>query len=353
MKNEAVTPDEPNPPNLRGGRSLPGNPNSPTPAKRSVPRGARRMLAAGGAVAVLAATLTACGGNSLEKEGGGSADGGSKGEIVIGSAGFTESQVMAELYSKLLTKAGYSTSISKLKNRELYEPALEKGEIDVVPEYAATLAEFLNAKEHGPKAKPVASNDVDETVSALEKLAEPRGLKVLPAGEAVDQNAFAVSKDFAKKHKLKTLTDLGKSGEKIKLAASDECEERPFCRPGLEKTYGIDVTGVDPKGVGTTQAKEAVKDGTDQLVLTTTTDATLADFGLVLLKDDKGLQNADNVLPVVNAKKAGNKNVSAALEKLTKVLTTEDLADLNRKVDAERQKPKDVAKEFLKAEKLL
>lgn len=313
----------------------------------------RSLLAACGSVAVLATALTACGGSSLEKEGGGSADGGSKGELVIGSAGFTESQVMAELYSKLLTKAGYETSISKLKNRELYEPALEKGEIDVVPEYAATLAEFLNAKENGPKAKPVASSDVKKTVAALEKLAKPRGLKVLPAGEAVDQNAFAVTEDFAKKHKLKTLSDLGKSGEKIKLAASDECEERPFCRPGLEKTYGIDITDIDPKGVGTTQAKEAVKDGSDQLVLTTTTDATLKDFGLVLLEDDKSLQNADNVLPVVNSKKAGGKNVSAALGKLTEVLTTEDLADLNRKVDAERQKPKDVAEAYLKDKNLL
>jgi osmoprotectant transport system substrate-binding protein len=318
-------------------------------------RRARSLMAAGGTVAVLATALTACGGGeSLEKEGGGSADGGgSKGELVIGSAGFTESQVMAELYAKLLAKAGYDTSISKLKNRELYEPALEKGEIDVVPEYAATLAEFLNAKKNGAKAEPVASSDADKTVAALEKLAKPRGLKVLPAGKAVDQNAFAVTEDFAKKHELKTLSDLGKSGEKIKLAASDECEERPFCRPGLEKTYDIDITEIDPKGVGTPQAKQAVKDGTDQLVLTTTTDATLKDFGLVLLKDDKSLQNADNVLPVVNSKKAGGEKVSAALEKLTQVLTTKDLADLNGKVDAERQKPKDVAEEYLKAKKLL
>jgi len=329
------------------------------PAPRT-PRGAGRarrvgrLVAAGGSVAVLAAALTACGGggDSLEKEGGDSG-GGSKGKVVIGSAGFTESQVMAELYAKLLSKAGYDTSISKLKNRELYEPALEKGEIDVVPEYAATLAEFLNAKEKGAKAKPVASSDVDDTVSALSKLAKPRGLKVLSAGKAVDQNAYAVTGSFARKHHLKTLSDLGKSGEKVKLAAGDECEERPFCRPGLEKTYGIDITGIDPKGVGTTQAKQAVKDGTDQLVLTTTTDATLSDFGLVLLKDDKKLQNADNVLPVVNAKEGGAKNISAALDKLTKVLTTEDLADLNRKIDAERQKPKDVAEDYLKSKHLL
>jgi osmoprotectant transport system substrate-binding protein len=178
-------------------------------------------------------------------------------------------------------------------------------------------------------------------------------MKVLPVGKAVDQNAFAVTKEYAKKYKLKTLSDLGDSGAKVKIAAADECEERPFCRPGLEKTYGVDVTGIDPKGVGTTQSKEAVKQGTDQLVLTTTTDATLKDFGLVLLKDDKKLQNADNVLPVVNAKKAGDAKVAAALNKLTEVLTTDDLTTLNRKVDAERQKPKDVAEEYLRTKNLL
>jgi osmoprotectant transport system substrate-binding protein len=316
------------------------------------PRTARALTAVG-AVAALTLTLSGCGGESLEKEGGGTGGGGSPGTVVIGSAGFTESQIMAELYAKVLAKAGYTATVKKLQNRELYEPALEKGEIDVVPEYAATLAEFLNAKQNGPKAKPVASNDVHKTVAALRKLAAPRGLKVLEAGRAVDRNAFAVTTDFARKHKLRTLSELGESGQKVKLAAGDECDSRPFCRPGLEKTYGIDVTGVDPKGVGTTQAKQAVKSGADQMVLTTTTDATLADFGLTLLKDDKGLQNADNVLPVANAKEAGGKDVAAALGRVTRVLTTQDLANLNRKVDSERQKPKDVAAAYLKSRNLL
>ncbi|MGP3984648.1 ABC transporter substrate-binding protein [Streptomyces sp. KR80] len=315
-----------------------------------------RVAGAALTVAALTAALGGCGGESLESKeagSGGSGDGGKKGSLVIGSAGFTESALLAQLYSQLLADAGYSTSIKTLKNRELYEPALEKGQIDVVPEYAATLAEFLNGKRNGPKAKPVASSDLAKTVEALKKLAEPQGLKVLPAGDAVDQNAFAVTKAFAAKHDLKTLSDLGKSQQKIRLAAGDECDIRPFCRPGLEKTYGIDITAVDPKGVGTTPAKQAVKDGTDQLVLTTTTDATLEDFGLVLLEDDKGLQNADNVLPVVNAKEAGGADVEAALDKLTKVLTTEDLIELNRKVDAERQKPVDVAGEYLKSKGLM
>ncbi|GAA1375278.1 ABC transporter substrate-binding protein [Streptomyces beijiangensis] len=309
-------------------------------------------------VVALAGSLAACGGDSLEKDKSGEAsssgsDTAKKGSLVVGAAGFTESKVLAELYAQVLGNAGYQTSVTEVKNRELYEPSLEKGEIDVVPEYAATLAEFLNAKANGAKAAPVASGDVAATVAALTKLAEPRGLKVLPAGGAVDQNAFAVTKEFAAKNKLKTLSDLGKSKVKVKIAAGDECTIRPFCAPGLKSKYGIDVTGIDPKGVGTPQAKQAVKDGTDQLVLTTTTDATLDSFGLVLLEDDKKLQNADNVLPVVNAKDAGATEVADALAKLTQALTTDDLVALNRKVDSERAKPADVAKEYLKSKGLI
>ncbi|MGW5423737.1 ABC transporter substrate-binding protein [Streptomyces sp. NPDC003943] len=313
-------------------------------------------------LAALTVSLTACGGDSLEKsKDGGSAaagdgGGGSKGAVVVGAAAFTESKVLAELYAQVLDDAGYDASVTTVKNRELYEPSLEKGEIDVVPEYAATLAEFLNAKVNGPKApegKPVASGDPAATTEALKKLAEPRGLKVLAVGGAVDQNAFAVSREFAEKNKLSTLSDLGRAKLKVKIAAGDECEIRPFCAPGLKKTYGIDVSGVDPKGVGTPQAKQAVKDGVDQLVLTTTTDATVDSFGLVFLTDDKKLQNADNVLPVVNAKDAGSPQIAAALDKITKVLTTADLAELNRKVDAERAKPEDVAKSYLESKGLL
>ncbi|GLF96078.1 ABC transporter substrate-binding protein [Streptomyces yaizuensis] len=317
----------------------------------------RRSVRAAGAVlaaTALTATLAACGGDSLEKSGGSGGGSDEKGSLVVGSASFTESRILAELYAGVLSDAGYRTSITTVKNRELYEPSLEKGEIDVVPEYAATLAEFLNAKVNGPEAperKPVASSDVNATVAALSKLAEPRGLKVLPAGKAVDQNAFAVSREFAEKNNLKSLSDLGESGLKVKVAAGDECAVRPFCAPGLKATYGIDVTGIDAKGVGTPQSKQAVRDGAAHLVLTTTTDAVIE--GLVFLADDKKLQNADNVLPVVNAKDAGDTRIASALDRLTQALTTDDLAELNRKVDAERAKPKDVAKEYLDSRGLL
>ncbi|MGW3169941.1 ABC transporter substrate-binding protein [Streptomyces sp. NPDC001153] len=304
--------------------------------------------------AVTLLSLTACGtGPSLENRGQVTAAPGDSHHLTIGSAGFTESDLLAQLYAQLLNQAGYRTSLLTVNNRELYEPALESGQIDVVPEYAATFADWLNAKTHGANAEPVGSPDLGETMTALRRLAAPRGLTVLPPGRAVDQNAFAVRADYARRHGLRTLGDLGASKLKVRIAAGDECVRRPYCAPGLKKVYGIDITGVDPKGVGTTQAKRAVQEGRDQLVLTTTTDATLDSFGLVLLTDDRHLQNADYVVPVVNRSRAGSAGVAEALGKLNDVLGTRDLADMNQQVDSWRRLPADVARAYLKDKGLL
>ncbi|MGW4373569.1 ABC transporter substrate-binding protein [Streptomyces albidoflavus] len=310
---------------------------------------ARAVLAA-----LLLTVLAACAtGPALEDQGEVTAPPGDSSRLTVGSAGFTESDLLAQMYALLLRRAGYETELITVANRELYEPALESGRVDVVPEYAATFADWLNAKENGPDAEPVGSPDLATTMKALRRLATPRGLTVLDPGKAVDQNAFAVTREFAAEHSLRTLSDLGASGVPVRLAAGDECVSRPYCQPGLEKTYGIDVTAVDPKGVGTTQAKRAVQSGQDQLVLTTTTDATLDAFGLVLLEDDKKLQNADAVVPVVNRARAGSERVARALDALAPVLTTADLAGLNRQVDSWRRLPEDVARAYLEEKGLL
>ncbi|MFE7461361.1 ABC transporter substrate-binding protein [Streptomyces sp. NPDC057554] len=310
---------------------------------------ARRAL-----VGLLLLAATACAtGPSLENRGEVTAPPGDSRELTVGSAGFTESDLLAQLYALLLERAGYSADIISVTNREIYEPALESGQIDVVPEYAATFADWLNAKANGPDAEPVGSPDLDATMKALRALAAPRGLTVLDPGRAVDQNAFAVAASYAEEHGLKTLSDLGRAKLPVRLAAGDECVQRPYCAPGLRKTYGIDIVAVDPKGVGTTQAKQAVQNGQDQMVLTTTTDATLDQFGLVLLADDKQLQNADYVVPVVNRARAGSDGVRDALGRLNTVLTTADLASMNQQVDSWRRLPEDVARTYLESKKLI
>ncbi|WP_234317141.1 ABC transporter substrate-binding protein [Streptomyces sp. NRRL WC-3744] len=324
------------------------------PSRRTARAGlallSRRTALAAAALLALGACAT---GPSLEDRGQVTAPPGDSRHLTIGSAGFTESDLLAQMYAQLLDQAGYKTSLLTVANRELYEPALESGQIDVVPEYAATLADWLSAKTHGADAPPAGSPDLGTTMKALRALAAPRGLTVLPPGRAVDQNAFAVTAAYARRHHLRTLSDLGASGLKVRLAAGDECVRRPYCAPGLKKVYGIDITGVDPKGVGTTQAKRAVQEGRDQMVLTTTTDATLDSFGLVLLADDKRLQNADYVVPVVNRSRAGGAGVAKALGRLNDVLTTGDLAAMNRQVDSYRRLPADVARAYLEDKGLL
>ncbi|MCX5394754.1 ABC transporter substrate-binding protein [Streptomyces sp. NBC_00094] len=313
-------------------------------------------VSAAALVLLLAASVSvaACAeGPSLEERGEVTAAPGGSRDLTVGSAGFTESDLLAQMYALLLQEAGYRTKILSVTNRELYEPALESGQIDVVPEYAATFADWLNAKVNGPDAPTVGSPDLTATMTALRALATPRGLTVLDPGRAVDQNAFAVTAAFAAEHRLRTLSDLGATGLPVRLAAGDECVQRPYCAPGLKKVYGIDVTAVDPQGVGTTQAKQAVQSGRDQLVLTTTTDATLDDFGLVLLDDDRQLQNADHIVPVVNRARAGSAAVTETLGLLNTVLTTADLAELNEQVDSWRRLPEDVARNYLTGKGLL
>jgi osmoprotectant transport system substrate-binding protein len=306
------------------------------------------LLAAGLAAGAL--LLSACGSSDSESSDG---DAASKGAVVVGSAGFTEIELMAEMYAALLNAAGFEASVTVLENRELYEPALEDGQLDVVPDYLATMTEFLNRKVNGPDAKPVASGDPGATAAALNELAGPLGLTPLEPARAANQNAFFVTQDFAKAKSLKTLSDLGALGQPITLAATEECPERPFCGLGLIGTYGLTLTEVLPTGFGSAQTKDAVVKGTAQLGLSGTTDATLGPLGLVVLTDDKGLQLADNLIPVVGEKYGDDADLAEVLNALSRVLTTDDLATLNDRVDAQREKAADVALDYLTSKGLL
>ena len=302
-------------------------------------------------------TLSACSGDDTFEEPaattGGQTGGGGSGEpIVVGGANFTEMAIMQEMYVALLEEAGYETETLTAGNRELYFPALANGEIDVVPEYAATLAEFLNRAANGPDAEPIATNDAAETVEAMRPLAQEQGVRILEPAEAASQNGFAVAQDFAEANDVQTLSDLGELGQPVVLAGPEECPERPFCEPGLEQTYGVDVTEVLPTGFGTPQTKQAVQSGEAQVAVVGTTDATLDQFGLVLLEDDQDLQLADNLVPAVNAEAADDQLVET-LNSLADVLTTQDLAELNRQVDAERLQAADVARAYLEEQGLI
>jgi osmoprotectant transport system substrate-binding protein len=300
------------------------------------------------AAAVVASCLALAGCGSSSKSGSGSG-----GHIVIGAADFSESEVLANLYSLFAKNAGYSTEIKTVTTREIYEPALEKGQIDIVPDYAATFTEFLNHAVNGSNAPTLATTDKDTTVAALNKLAKPRGLKALEASDAADENAFAVTKDFASKHNLKTLSDLGAAKLPIKLAAPAECKSREFCGGALTDKYGINVTKYDPFDFDSVPGKKAVQNGNDDMVEVATDDGTLDQFNLVILQDDKHVQLADNLVPIVSSKYANDAKLAAAINKLAPVLTSEDLGALDAKVDNDKALPADVAKQYLVSKGLI
>ncbi|MDT5026861.1 MAG: osmoprotectant transport system substrate-binding protein [Micromonosporaceae bacterium] len=204
---------------------------------------------------------------------------GGSGKVVVGAAGFAESQTLAELYKIALNSAGFNASVLQSTNREVYEPALEKGEITVFPEYAATLAEFLNQKANGAKATaaPVASGDITATVNGLRPLAEKYGLAVGAPSKASDQNAFAVTKPVADKYGLKTLSDFAAkcSGKASVLAGPPECPQRAFCQPGLQSKYGISFGSFFQADAGGPQSKTALKTGKATLGLVLSSDSSL------------------------------------------------------------------------------
>jgi osmoprotectant transport system substrate-binding protein len=313
----------------------------------------RRLLTSLSALA-LAGALAACGGSSSGGTPSGGSSGGASGSLTVGAAGFTESNLLAQMYADLLTKAGFTVKVKKVPSQEIFQGALEKGTIAVVPEYAATYANSMETEVTGNKSPTSASPDLRTTLTNLEKYLKQKGLTHLEPANAADQNAFAVTKSFATQHHLTTLSDLGKTGMSVVLAAPAECPTRPFCKPGLEKTYNIKISKLVPLDFDSIQLKNAVKSGKAQLGEVATTDATLSQFGLVALSDDKHLQNADNLIPIVNSSVLqAHPEIADAINPLASVLTTADLATLNNQVDGERQTVQDVAKNYLTSKGLL
>jgi len=278
-----------------------------------------------------------------------------KGSLSLSGQNFTEMQIMAELYRQLLEDAGYTVESRLVATRDVYLGGLQDGSIDVVPEYAGSIADELNARENGPDADPASTPDIESTMAALQDLAGQVGLEALEPAEATDENAFAVTQDYADENSLTTLSDVGEINGPVKLAAAVDCSERPDCAIGLERVYDIEIDPpVLPLGFGTQETKNALLDGEVQLGQVGTSDGSVDELGLVIMEDDKDLQAAQNLVPVVNAETLeANPDIADTLNALSDVLTTEDLASLNAAVDLDRQKPDEVAASYLEEQGLL
>jgi osmoprotectant transport system substrate-binding protein len=265
---------------------------------------------------------------------------------------FTEADVVSQLYRALLDRAGYTATVTPIGARDLYLGPLEKGRVQVAADTVSSTAEALENKAEGDDAQPVSSPVLSSALGALTRLGQDGGLTPLRPTRAEFKSGFAVTRAFAEQHRLHTLSDLGRLGQPVALAASPDCNERPDCADGLASVYGVKLSEVEPLGSGTNDTKAALLRGKVQLGQVATTDGQVG-RSLVLLADDKHLLYAENLLPIVNsAWLHHHERARAAMDRLAGVLTTDDLRTMTAQVNAGRT-ARSVARAYLKDQGLL
>ncbi|MBI2774134.1 MAG: ABC transporter substrate-binding protein [Chloroflexi bacterium] len=290
-------------------------------------------------ITILGVLVAACGGGAS----------GPKPAVIVGSTNFYEQITLGELYAQVLEANGYQvTRKFNLGNREIVQPALQSGQIDVLAEYLATLVKFLdkNAKLTTDKAA---------TEKTLQGLLDPKGLTVLAAADATDQNGIVVTKDTATRLKLTKVSDLAAVAKDLVFGGPPECPQREFCALGLKSTYGItfkDFKALDAGGPLTVAALEGKQ---IDVALLFTSDPGITAKGFVLLDDDKHLQLADNIAPVVRTDllKKDSGDIKKLLEQVSAKLSQAELGDLNKQVAIDKKDSKDVAAAWLKKQGLI
>jgi osmoprotectant transport system substrate-binding protein len=273
--------------------------------------------------------------------------GGSGKNLTVGVSGaFTENVLVAEMYSQALENCGYTVDKKlDIGSREVSDAALEKGEIDIKPEYLSSELAQID-----PSATQ--SGDPAVVASKLRPLLQKKGIELLDYSPAADQNVFVTTQETADKYNLETVDDLASSAGQLTLGGPPECPKRAFCIIGLKKVYGVtfgDFKALDVGGPETVQALDA---GAIDVGLLFSTNPIIQSKGWVVLKDDKGLQAADNIAPVVN-QSALDDTVKTTLDKISQALTTDELTQLISRVDVDREDASDVAASFLQDHNLL
>ncbi|MFC5501888.1 ABC transporter substrate-binding protein [Lysinimonas soli] len=298
-----------------------------------------RGIIAGIAVAAAAAlALTGCA-NSGTLSGGGSTT--SKTSVVVGSANFPENVTLAYVYGEALAADGVTVSYKvNIGARAAYFSALQKGEIDLVPEYAGSILSYLDKT-----ANAKSGADVKTALDA----ALPKTLTALEFSEAADSDSLNVTADYAKTNNLTSIADLAKVSGKVILAANPEFETRPDGLPGLKSVYGLsNITFQAINDGGGPATAKALQDNTVQVADIYSTTPSIVDDKFVTLTDPKNLFASQQVVPIVTASKASK--ISALLDKVSAKLTTKDLLAFNKRTGGdEKADPKTVALDWLKA----
>jgi osmoprotectant transport system substrate-binding protein len=305
----------------------------------------KRSLAALG-LTITTLVLAACGGGSANPLGSsappsGSAAGGAT--IVVGSANFTENQVLAEIYAQALTAKGLQASTKlNIGSREVYLKALQDSSIQLVPEYTGNLLLFVD--------KNATATTQEELVNAL-PAALPSGLKIGKVSAAADQDVYVVTKEFSAKNNLTSLADLKNVSQNMVLGGPSELKTRPYGPEGLKGVYGATLKETKPYDSPAVKTKDLL-DGKLQMAEYFTTDSAIADNGFVPLADPQSMILPQNVVPLMRGDVADNPQVTAALDPVQAALTTEELTALNKQVDVDKMDPNEVAGAWLKSKGL-
>ncbi len=285
----------------------------------------------------LALIASACG-----SSGGGSPSTTPKETVTVAGFNFNESTILMDIYGKALAAKGYTVNYkANLGNREIVEPALASGQIDFYPGYAATDLEFIN------KAKGEATGDAQATVDKLNTYLSTVGAKALNPSPAIDANAFAVTKATATKFNLSKLSDLAPVASQMTLGGPPECATRPFCQPGLERVYGAKFRAFKALDADGPLTRAALTGDQIDVGLVFSSDGDLDSRGYVVLQDDKHLENADNVVPIVRTKVL-NSEITTLFNNISAALNTTDLRAMNKSADVDKQDPDVLAANWLK-----
>lgn len=277
-----------------------------------------KLLNLAAAAAASALLLTGCSGQDPLANG---SDAGSSGDsITIGSADFTESQLIATIYSEALQAAGVSVKEQfNIGSREVYIVALQDGSIDLLPEYSGALLKHFDQES-------AASTSEDVTAELETKL--PEGITMLEASPAEDKDVLAVTQDTADAYDLTTISDLEPVAGELSLGGPPEWKTRINGVLGLQEVYGLDFKEFVSLDAGGPLSMTALTSGQVQVGDLFSTDPGLTENDLVALEDDKSLFAAENVVPIITSSKLTD-TVTETLNAISAALTTEDLIEMN------------------------
>ena len=288
----------------------------------------------------LAALIAALAGPSLTASA--STDAASKPTIIIGSTNFEEQAIVSNIWADALGKAGYKVTVEPaLGTRAIVVPAIEKGDINLEPDYAASLLDFLH---HG--ATPAAGDNIATAIPADRKALASHGVTVLPASKALDTNVFAVTKALAKKDHLTTISSLKPFAKHIILGGPTECPTNAGCELGLKKVYGLNFESFKSLDEAGPLGVAALKNGEVQVVELFSSDGNVVSNNFVALTDNKHLEGADYIVPVIR-KSVDTRGVAKILNTIDAKLTTVAISKLNLEVASQQKQAADVAKAWL------